>query len=279
MDFLSIDYLEKLADRHVVPFAINLVLALLIFYAGRTIARMLVGVMRKLLIRAKFDESLTKFLTDLAYGLLLVVVVIASLEKVGIQTTAAIAVLGAMGLALGLALQGSLGNFASGVMIIMFRPYQVGDLVKLADHVGHVDAIKVFNTTIITLDNRTIIIPNGNITGQVIENISALGKIRIDLVFGIGYQDDIRKAKQVMMDVLTADDRVLTDPAPTVAVLELGDSSVNFAVRPWVDPAVYWDVYFDVTERIKLALDENGITIPFPQRDVHLYQSEAKRAA
>lgn len=275
----SLEYLKHLLDRYIVPFGINLFVAILVFYIGRAVARMLTGLLRKMLGKANFDESLTKFVCDLAYGILLVVVVIASLERLGVQTTAAVAVLGAMGLAVGFALQGSLGNFASGVMLIMFKPYKVGDLVKLSDHVGHVDSIKVFNTTLITLDNRTIIIPNGNVTGNTIENISGQGKIRIDMVFGIGYNDDIKKAKEVMMGILKADDRVLAEPAPTVAVCELADSSVNFAVRPWVDPAIYWDVYFDAHENIKLALDEAGISIPFPQQDVHMHQVEAKKAA
>ena len=279
MELLSLDYLKLQVDRYLVPFLINLIIALAVFYVGRAIARTLVKVLGKVLDRAKVDESLNKFLCDLAYGLLLVVVVIAALERLGVQTTAAVAVLGAMGLAVGFALQGSLGNFASGVMIIMFKPYKVGDLVKLSDHVGVVDSIKVFNTTIITLDNRTVIIPNGNITGSTIENISGQGTIRIDMVFGIGYDDDIKKAKEIMMGILKDDDRVLAEPAPTVAVCELGDSSVNFAVRPWVDPDVYWDVYFDTHENIKLALDEAGISIPYPQQDVHMHQVESKQAA
>jgi small conductance mechanosensitive channel len=151
--------------------------------------------------------------------------------------------------------------------------------VTLAGHTGIIDAIKIFNTVVITRDNRQVIIPNGNITGNTIENISALGKIRIDMVFGIGYADDIAKAKELILEVLKADTRVLSEPAPQVAVSELGDSSVNFVVRPWVHPDHYWDVRFTVTEQIKLTFDANGVTIPFPQRDVHLYQAEKKQAA
>lgn len=279
MDLLSLDYLKLLTDRYIVPFGINLFLAILIFYVGRSIARLITKIISKLMARANVDESLVKFLSDLAYGVLMMVVVIAALERIGVQTTAAIAILGAMGLAIGFALQGSLSNFASGVMLIMFKPYKVGDLVKLSGEVGNVDAIKIFNTTIITPDNRTIIIPNGNITGQTIENITAQGKIRIDMVFGIGYNDDIKKAKELMLGILTADERVMSDPAPEVAVCELADSSVNFAVRPWVDPAVYWDVFFDTHERVKLTLDEAGISIPFPQQDVHMHQVDISKAA
>lgn len=274
MDFFSLDYLKLQTDRYIVPFLINLVIAVLVFYIGRAIARMLVQLLAKLLKRANVDESLTKFACDLAYGLLLVIVVIASLERLGVQTTAAVAVLGAMGLALGFALQGSLGNFASGVMLIIFKPYKVGDLVNLAGHVGVVESIKVFNTTLLTPDNRTIIIANGNVTSNTIENISGAGQIRVDMVFGIGYDDDIKKAKEIMMGILKADERVLAEPAPTVAVCELADSSVNFAVRPWIDPAVYWDVFFDTHENIKIALDEAGISIPYPQQDVHMHQAD-----
>ena len=279
MDLFSLDYLKLLTDRYVVPFGINLVLAALIFYVGRSIARFLTKLTGRLMKRADVDESLIKFLTDLAYALLLMVVVIAALERLGIQTTAAVAVLGAMGLAVGFAMQGSLGNFASGVMLMIFKPYTIGDLVRLSGEVGHVEAIKIFNTVIITLDNRTIIIPNGSVTGGTIENLSAKGKIRIDMVFGIGYDDDIKKAKEIFMDILTSDERVMKDPGPTVAVLELADNSVNFAVRPYVDPAVYWDVHFHVHEQVKLRLDEAGISIPYPQRDVHLHQVDAPKAA
>lgn len=279
MDFFSIEYLKGLTHTYVIPFGIDLVLAILVFYVGRAIARLVTKLLSKLLKRSNVDDSLTKFLCDLAYGLLVLVVGIAALDQMGVETTAAVAVLGAMGLAVGFALQGSLGNFASGVMLMIFKPYTVGDLVKLCGELGHVDSIKVFNTTLITLDNRTIIIPNGNITGSTIENLSAQGRIRIDMVFGIGYDDDIKQAKEIMMNILTSDERVMKDPGPTVAVLELGDSSVNFAVRPFVDPAVYWDVYFDTHEKVKLALDEAGISIPYPQQDVHMHQVDVPKAA
>jgi len=200
------------------------------------------------------------------------VVIIAALERLGVQTTAAVAILGAAGLAIGFALQGSLGNFASGVMIIIFRPYRIGDLVKLAGEVGIVEEIEVFNTIVVTPDNRTIIIPNGQVAAAPIENLSAKGQLRIDLVFGIGYGDDIRKAKEIMTEVVGNDERIIKEQGVQIAVSELGDSSVNFVVRPWVLVADYWDVRFEITERIKLAFDENGISIPFPQTDVHLHK-------
>ena len=274
MEFFDINYLRELANDYVFPFAINLLLAFLIFYGGRLVARLVVKAVGKLLERAKIEQSLTKFLCDLAYALLLAVVVIAALDRVGVKTTAAIAVIGAAGLAVGLALQGSLGNFAAGVMIILFKPYRLGDLVKLSGHTGNVEAISIFNTVLVTLDNRKIIIPNGNITGNTIENISTLGTIRVDMIFGIGYGEDIDKAKTILQDILRDDSRVLEDPAPCVAVSELAESSVNFVVRPFVHPDHYWDVMFDVTEQVKKRFDDNDISIPFPQRDIHVYNQK-----
>jgi len=274
MDFFSVAYLKGLAHTYLVPFAINLVIAIFVFYIGRVVARLVVKTLDKLMQRSKMDASLRKFATDLAYGLLMAIVVIASLERLGVKTTAAIAIIGAMGLALGLALQGSLGNFASGVMIIMFKPYKIGDLVKLGGQVGVVEEIKVFNTVLITPDNRTILMPNGQITSASIENLSAKGILRIDMTFGIGYDDDIRAAKKMIEQVITSDPRVLADPAPQVAVAELADSSVNFVVRPWVTVADYWGVRFDLTERLKLEADTQGISIPYPQRDVHMHQAD-----
>jgi small conductance mechanosensitive channel len=271
-DLFSVDYLKELADERVVPFLINLFIAALVFYIGRWIARIVTRTLVKLMKRAKVEEDLVKFVSDVIYTLLYAIVIIASLERLGVKTTAAIAIIGAAGLAVGLALQGSLGNFASGVMLILFKPYRVGDLVSLAGHVGHVDAIKVFNTVIITLDGKKVIIPNGQITGSVIENLSTRGKIRIDMVFGIGYGDDIGKAMRVMEEVVKAHPKVLAEPEPVVKLSELADSSVNFIVRPWSKTEDYWDVKFDVTRRMKERFDEEGISIPFPQRDVHLHQ-------
>jgi len=272
MDFFSAEQIIELFNTHAVPFGIQLITAILVFFFGRLIARLIVRIVRKLLERAKVDDSLRKFLCDLTYALLLMVIIIATLEQLGVQTTAAVAVLGAAGLAVGLALQGSLGNFASGVLIIGFRPYNVGDYVKVAGHEGVVEAIKIFNTVIHTLDNQKIIVPNGKVTDDSIVNVTALPHRRVDLVMGIGYGDDIDKARDVMMKVLQDNNKVLAEPAPQVAVSELGDSSVNFVVRPWCNTADYWDVMFEVTEGVKKALDANGISIPFPQRDVHLHQ-------
>ncbi len=276
-DYFSLDKLKLLADQYLVPFGINLILAILVFYVGRIIARLLVKTVDKLMKKSELDESLRKFVMDLAYAMLMVVVVIAALDRLGVKTTAAVAVLGAAGLAIGFALQGSLGNFASGVMIILFKPYKIGDLISVAGHTGVVEAIKVFITVLVTPDNRQISIPNGQITGGSIENLSARGTRRIDLVAGIGYDDDIKLAKATLEQILAADPRILAEPAPQVAVSELADSSVNFVVRPWVNNADYWDVMFDVTEKIKETFDAKGISIPYPQQDVHMH--EVKQSA
>ena len=270
---LSAEYFKSLANVYVVPFAINLVIALLVFYVGKAVAKVLVKLIGKAFKRAGLDDSLSKFLQDLIYALLLMVVVIAALERLGVKTTAAVAVLGAAGLAIGLALQGSLGNFASGVMIVLFRPYKVGDFVSVAGKAGVVDAVKIFNTTLTTGDNVEVIIPNGQITGGVIENFSSKENRRIDLVIGVGYDDDLKKTKEVIETVLKAEGRVLAEPGYTVAVSELADSSVNFVVRPWVKGSDYWPTKFALLENIKLSLDEAGISIPYPQQDVHMHQA------
>lgn len=272
MDFFTLEYLKVLVHTYAVPFAINLAIAAVVFFLGRMAARMAVGFADRVMERAKVDQSLRKFLGDLLYALLLVVVVIATLGRLGIETTAAVAVLGAAGLAIGFALQGSLGNFASGVLLIMFKPYKVGDVVSVAGQTGTVEAIHIFNTVLVTADSRKIIVPNGQITSGSIENITTIGVRRLDMVIGIGYGDDMKQAKQLMMDLLTADERVLKDPAPQVAVAELGESSVNLVVRPWCKSDDYWGLKFDMTERIKEALDARGMSIPYPQRDVHLHQ-------
>jgi small conductance mechanosensitive channel len=275
MDFFSVDYLKGLVHAYLVPFGINLLLAAIVFLVGRMVARFIVKFADGVMTRANVDLSLKKFLGDLLYAVLLLVVVIATLGRLGVETTAAVAVLGAAGLAIGFALQGSLANFAAGVMIILYKPYRVGEVVNVAGHIGTVQAIHIFNTIMLSADSRTIIIPNGQITSGTIENLSAAGIRRVDMTIGIGYGDDMKQAKEVMMAVLEADDRVLKDPPPEVAVAELGDSSVNLVVRPWCTAGDYWAVKFDMTERIKNALDANGISIPFPQRDVHLHQQKA----
>jgi len=205
----------------------------------------------------------------------MVFVFIAALGTLGVETASFAAVIAAAGLAVGFALQGSLSNFAAGVMLIIFRPFKAGDFVEAGGAMGAVEAVNIFNTIMKSPDNKKVIIPNSKITGDSIVNYSAQDTRRVDMVFGIGYDDDIRKAKSTLEQILASDERVLKDPAPTVAVSELADSSVNFVVRPWVKTADYWGVFFDITEKVKLTFDEQGISIPFPQRDIHMFQEAA----
>ena len=261
-------YLENAIELY----AVDIAIAIVIVIVGRIVVKMLAGMTGKILTRRGVDETLRKFAMSIVSALLMTVVFIAALGQLGVETTSLVAILGAAGLAIGLALQGSLSNFASGVMLIVFRPFQAGDYVEAGGVSGAVVEVSIFTTTLLTPDKKRVIIPNSQVTGGPITNYSAEETRRIDFVFGIGYGDDIKKAKEVMLDILTTDERVLKDPAPTVGVLELADSSVNFAVRPWVKTADYWNVYFDITEKMKLRLDAEGISIPFPQNDVHLFQ-------
>ncbi len=262
--------IEALFTDYVVPWGINIALALAIFIVGRMVAAVIVRILNKVLVKSGMDEILVNFVTSIVKTLLLLFIIVAALDQLGVNTTSLIALLGAAGLAVGLALQGSLQNFAAGVMMIVFRPFKAGDFVEVAGTSGVVEAINIFSTTMRTGDNREVIVPNGAIYGDTITNFSARDTRRIDMVFGIGYGDDIRKARDIMQGILDADERVLKDPATTIAVSELADSSVNFVVRPWVNSGDYWPVKFDVTEKIKLAFDENNISIPYPQMDVHL---------
>ena len=252
------------------PRAIAVVLTLVL---GWLAVKIVTRVVRGAMTRAKVDVTLVSFLGNVTYLGLMTLVVISTLGKLNVPTTSFVAVIGAAGLAVGFALQGSLGNFASGVLLIIFRPFRAGDYIEAAGIGGVVEDIHVFATKLRTPDNKAVIVPNSAITGGNITNYTAKGTRRVDLVFGIGYGDDIRKAKEILESILKNDARVLKDPEPTVAVLELGESSVNLAVRPWVKTEDYWNVLFDVTERVKLEFDAQGVSIPFPQRDVHLIQA------
>ncbi|MAD42773.1 MAG: mechanosensitive ion channel protein MscS [Arcobacter sp.] len=248
----------------------SILMALVVFLVGKWIVRritnLLVSVLRKI---NGMDETLVKFLENIVYYILMIVVILAALSELGIETTSFMAILGAAGLAIGLALQGSLGNFASGVMIILFKPFKVGDVVTAAGVTGSVQEVSIFNTIMITPDNQKIIVPNSAITNDSITNINANPTRRVDLVVGIGYDDDIKKAKNVLNSIVEADERVLKEKGITVAVSELADSSVNFVVRAWVNTPDYWAVKFDLTETIKITFDNEGISIPYPQQDVH----------
>lgn len=250
----------------------SVVAAIVIFVVGRWVAMILTRVVGRVASRAKMDPILVKFLGSLTYAVLLTLVIISALGRLGLNTTSFVAVVGAAGLAVGLAFQGTLGNLASGVMVIFFRPFTAGDYIEAGGEAGTVEEVQVFSTVLRTPDNRKIIIPNSSITGGNIINYSAADRRRVDLVFGIGYGDDLLAAKAILEDMLAKHDLVLADPAPLVAVSELADSSVNFAVRPWVRTGDYWTVYFDLTEAVKLRFDQEGISIPFPQNDVHLFQ-------
>lgn len=260
----------KTVSEYLATYGLKILGALLIFLIGRWVAGVVAGLVEKALLKSKIDKTIAKFTKHLTNVGILVFVVIAALASLGVETTQFAVALGAAGLAIGLALQGSLANFASGFLMIVFRPFKVGDFIEAAGVKGVVEEIQIFNTIINTLDNIRVIVPNGQITGGNILNYTANGTRRVDLVVGVSYEDDLKKAKQVIEKVLAGDDRVLKEPAWTVAVSELGDSSVNFVVRPWVKASDYWDAYFDITCKVKVALDENGITIPFPQRDVHI---------
>ena len=258
-------------------YGLKIVAAILIFVVGRWIARALKNVIKRMMTKGNVDEILVSFVGNLTYIALFAFVIIAALNQLGIQTTSFIAIIGAAGLAIGLALQGSLANFAAGVLMIIFRPFQVGDYIEGAGVAGAVEKVQIFTTQLKTPDNKTIIIPNAKIMGDNITNYSAKDTRRVDMVIGVGYGDDLKKVREILEDILAKDHRILKDPAPTIGVLELGDNSVNFAVRPWVKRDDYWGAYFDVTETVKRRFDEEGISIPYPQRDVHLY--EYKEAA
>lgn len=221
----------------------------------------------------RVDKTLGSFVASILSVILKIVLLIAVASMVGIETTSFVAVLGAAGLAVGLALQGSLANFAGGVLILLFKPFKTGDLIEAQGHIGTVSEIQIFNTILKTADNRVVIIPNGALSNSSMVNINQEDTRRVDLVFGIGYDDEIAKAKSIMESVAKTDIRVLQDPAPMFVVSELADSSVNFTVRLWVKTPDYWGVYFDMQENVKKAFDEEGISIPFPQQDVHMHQA------
>ncbi len=270
----DVDYL----NTYLIPWAINLVLALAIFVIGRWIARAVTRAVGRLMKKGGMDESLVDFLGNLINAALLVVVIIAALDQLGVDTTSVLAIFATAGLAVGLALKDSLGNLAAGVMLVLFKPFKLGDFIEAGGVTGVVESIRIFSTLLRTGDNREITVPNGHIYSGTIVNFSARDTRRIDLVFGIGYDDDIRQAKQLIEEVMAADDRILKDPAAVVMVAELADSSVNLAVRPWVKSADYWDVRSAMLEKVKVTFDAAGISIPYPQTDVHLFSADEQAA-
>ncbi len=271
---MKIETLVEAVGRYISDYSLSILGAILIFVIGKWFARKLTALLGKLLTRQNVDETLIRFLDNIVYYALIVVVIMAAVDRLGVDTTSFLAIFGAAGLAVGLALKDSLGNIASGVMLVFFRPFRIGDAVSAGGVTGKVESISIFNTVFLTYDNQRMIVPNGQITNGVITNINANPIRRVDLVFGISYGDNILTAKAIFKNVLATDTRILSDPAPQIVVSELADSSVNLFVRPWVKTEDYWDVRYYMIEKIKLALDEAGISIPFPQRDVHLHQGE-----
>jgi len=253
----------------------NLIISIIILIVGRWLARLLTKIIQKALRRANVDETLQKFFGQLIYYSLLAVVIIMALTNLGIPTASLIAVLGAFALAIGLALQDTLGNLASGVLIIMLRPYEIGDLVEIGDKRGSVTAIGFFHTEMRTADNTVLLIPNSDIMDGNIINFSEMDWVRVDMTFGIGYGDDLLKAKRILQEIVSSDERITDDPPAIIAVAELGDNSVNLAVRPYTKLDDMLQVRFDITEQVKLRFDEEEISIPFPQRDVHLIGSQS----
>lgn len=268
--------IEMMVQDYAVPWGIKIALALVIFVVGRWVAKGIVKLLKKLLSRSdKVDPMLVNFIASIANALLLLVVVIAALDQLGVDTTSLVALIGAAGLAIGLALQGSMQNFAAGVMILVFKPFKSGDFIEAGGVSGVVETVNIFSSTMRTGDNKEVIVPNGSIYSGSIINYSKRDTRRVDMVFGIGYDDDIRQAKAILEKLVSEDERILTEPAPVVALSELGDSSVNFIVRPWVNSGDYWAVLWDMNEKVKLAFDEAGISIPYPQMDVHLHNAES----
>ena len=274
---LGIDWAETwtLIQTTGVDLGINLVTALVIFFVGKWIVGMVVKGLMKAMQKGDLDITLRRFIGNLARTLLMLFVIIAAINALGVQTASLIALLGAAGLAVGLALQGSLANFAAGVLIVLFRPYKVGDWIEGGGVSGSVEEVQILTTVLKTGDNKRVIIPNSQIMGTTITNYSANDTRRVDLVVGVSYSDDLDKVRKELQDLVDGDKRILKDPAVTIAVSELADSSVNFVLRPWVNTADYWAVYFDLTERVKKRFDEVGISIPFPQRDIHVHNVPA----
>lgn len=275
LENISTEKIMELVQNYALP----LVWAIVIFVIGKIVARVISNVVAKMMTASKVDETLVKFTKSIIYIGLMAFVILAALGKLGIETTSFAAIIAAAGLAIGLSLQGTLGNLAAGVMLILFRPFKVGDFVEAGGVSGSIEEIQIFSTKMKSPDNKEITVPNGQIIDGTITNFSAKATRRIDMVVGVGYNDDLKKVRTVLEDILSKDDRVLKDPAVTIGVLELGDNSVNFAVRPWVRTSDYWPTYFDLHEEVKVRFDAEGISIPYPQRDIHIIKGEAESAA
>lgn len=262
-------------------YGLKVIAAIAIFIIGKWLVKRLVSLAKKMMRKSKIDETLVSFAGNIMYGLSMAFVAIASLSQLGVETTSLAAIIAAAGLAIGLSLQSSLSNLASGVMIILFRPFKIGDFIEAGGTSGTVEEISIFTTVFKTADNRQVIVPNNSITSGTITNVSANSERRVDLVVGVGYGDDLSKVKKVLSSIVKKDSRILKDKDVTIAVSELADNSVNLVVRPWVKSEDYWGVYFDLTESIKTTFDKEGISIPYPQRDLHVIEGNviAKKKA
>lgn len=258
----------------VLTYGPKIVYAVLTLIIGLWIVKAITNGFAKVMDRRGVDPSLRPFLKSLIGTLLKIMLVITVMTMLGIEMTSFIAILGAAGLAVGMALSGTLQNFAGGVMLLIFKPFKVGDFVEAQGYAGVIKEIQIFNTIMTTGDNKTIIIPNGGLSNGAMTNFSTQATRRVDMSFGIGYGDDIKKAKEVLTSIMAADERIFKDPAAFIAVSELADSSVNFVVRAWVNSADYWGVFFDMQETVKITFDKEGISIPFPQRDIHVFNEK-----
>lgn len=259
-----------IVNQYLLPWGIKIATAILIYVVGRWIIKLVVKSVKALMFKANIDESLNQFLSNMLSAVLTIFVVIAALDQLGVNTTSIMAIFAAAGLAVGLALKDSLSNFSAGVMLILFKPFKVGDVINAAGVTGTVESIQVFNTILKTGDNQQIIAPNSHVYGGTITNMTAKETRRIDLVIGIGYDDDIAKAKEVLESIVSTIPYVLADPKPAIMVLNLGESSIDIAVRPWVKTSDYWLVRAEMLQMIKEEFDKHGISIPYPQRDIHI---------
>lgn len=253
-----------------IQYGVNIISAILILFVGNLIVKAVAGSVANVLKKKEMDKAVVEFIHGLVRYTLFIIVLIAALSRIGVQTASVVAVIGAAGLAVGLALQGSLSNFAAGVLIVAFRPFKSGDYVEIGGVAGSVDAIQIFQTVLKSPDNKMVVVPNSAVIGSAITNYSRHETRRVDMVIGVSYKSDLQKTKRVLRETLEKDPRILKDPDMTIGVLTLADSSINFVVRPWCKTSDYWAVYFDSMQAIKEALDANGIEIPFPQMDVHL---------
>ncbi len=278
LSLFTADDIERYINTYAIPWAINIAMALAIFVIGRIVVGLLLSIFRRVMAKSKYDDMLINFVESIVSAILMLFVIVASLDQLGVDTTSLVAIVGAAGLAIGLSLQDSLKNFAAGVMLLVFKPFKQGNYVEAAGTAGIVQKIGIFHTVMTSLDNKEITIPNGKIYSDNITNYSAKDTRRCDMTFGIGYDDDLLKAKRILQELVDNEERILKEPACLIGVAELGDSSVNFTVRPWVNAADNLAVRLAFTEAVKLRFDEEGISIPYPQMDVHFFK-EADRVA